>query len=527
MSVLVGARRDSPTVYPFYMYCGSLSIQSVTVIRPAMNLQTLEQLPFDNSFARLPPAFYTRLAPTPFAAGHFLLSFNPELAQHLGLDPNEAMRPEFVQYLSGQRPWPGTEPLAMLYAGHQFGHYVSQLGDGRAILLGEVRNPQGEKWDLQLKGCGLTPYSRQGDGRAVLRSTIREYLCSEAMHGLGIPTSRALCIIGSEEKVYREQIETGAMLLRVAPSHVRFGSFEVFFYRDQPDQLKQLADYVIRQHYPDIADNPDKYIALLTTVVHRTAKLIAQWQAVGFAHGVMNTDNMSILGITLDYGPFGFIEEFQPGYICNHSDHHGRYAFDQQPNIGFWNLTCLAQALTPLISVDAAKQCLAEYEATFIFHYYDLMRQKLGLLETNEETIQLINGWLSLLQQDARDYTLTCRALSNFDSAASATNTALRDRFISRLDFDQWATGYKARLQKENSIDSQRQAGMDQVNPKYILRNYLAQAAIEKATINKDYTEIERLRILLMNPFVEQPEFARYADESPDWAKSIEVSCSS
>ncbi len=492
-----------------------------------MNLRTLEQLPFDNTFARLPPAFYTRLAPTPFPTGHFLLSFNPDVAQLLGIDPAEAARPEFIQYLSGQRPWPGTEPLAMLYAGHQFGHYVPQLGDGRAILLGEVRNPHGEKWDLQLKGGGLTPYSRQGDGRAVLRSTIREYLCSEAMHGLGIPSSRALCIIGSEAEVYREQIETGAMLIRVAPSHVRFGSFEVFFYRDQPEQLKQLADYVITHHYPEIQDGPDKYITFFNTVVQRTATLMAQWQAVGFAHGVMNTDNMSILGITLDYGPFGFIEEFQPDYICNHSDHQGRYAFDQQPNIGLWNLTCLAQALTPLISVKAAQQCLAGYEPTFIRHYYDLMRQKLGLQETNEDSVQLVNGWLSLLQQDTRDYTLTCRALSGFDSTASATNTALRDRFISRLDFDQWAAAYKSRLQKENSVDAQRQEKMDQINPKYILRNYLAQAAIEKATVNKDYTEIERLRTLLMNPFAEQPGFQHYAAEPPDWAKSIEVSCSS
>jgi hypothetical protein len=496
-------------------------------MQPAMNLRTLEQLQFDNTFARLPSAFYTRLAPTPFATGHFLVSFNPELAQHLGLDPAEATRPEFVQYLSGQRPWPGTEPLAMLYAGHQFGHYVPQLGDGRAILLGEVRNALGEKWDLQLKGGGLTPYSRQGDGRAVLRSTIREYLCSEAMHGLGIPTSRALCIIGSDAEVYRESIESGAMMIRVAPSHVRFGSFEIFFYREQPEQLKQLADYVIAQHYPEIQTGPDKYRLFLKTIVQRTATLIAQWQAVGFAHGVMNTDNMSILGITLDYGPFGFIEAFQPEYICNHSDHQGRYAFDQQPNIGLWNLTCLAQALTPLISVEAAQQCLAEYEPAFIERYYDLMRQKLGLQETNEETAHLIHGWLSLLQQDARDYTLTCRALSDFDSAASASNSALRDRFISRLEFDEWARAYKARLQKENSVDAQRRERMNQLNPKYILRNYLAQAAIEKAITQKDYTEIERLRTLLMNPFAEHPEFTTYADEPPDWAKTIEVSCSS
>jgi uncharacterized protein YdiU (UPF0061 family) len=321
-------------------------------------LRSLEDLEFENSFGCLPTSFYSRLAPTPFTHPPYLISFNSSVAELIGLLPDQAQRPEFLAYLTGAKPWSGTDPLAMLYAGHQFGHYVSQLGDGRAILLGEVRNAQGAKWDLQLKGCGITPYSRQGDGRAVLRSTIREYLCSEAMHGLGIPTTRALCIIGSEEEVYREEIESGAMLLRVAPSHVRFGSFEVFYYRKQYDEIRTLADYVIAQHYPGLAGHPQKYEEWLRQIVLRTARLIAQWQSVGFAHGVMNTDNMSILGLTLDYGPYGFLDQYDPGFICNHSDHHGRYAFEQQPEIALWNLTCQAQALTPLMSVDAAKACL-------------------------------------------------------------------------------------------------------------------------------------------------------------------------
>lgn len=490
-------------------------------------LHSLEQLQFDNSFGRLPEVFYSRLSPTPFARPPFLVSLNPQVAELIGLHPGEAAREEFLRCLTGQQVWPGSDPLAMLYAGHQFGHYVPQLGDGRAILLGEVRNARGEKWDLQLKGCGFTPYSRQGDGRAVLRSTIREYLCSEAMHGLGIPTTRALCVIGSEEEVYRETIETGAMLIRVAPSHVRFGSFEVFFYREQYAQIRVLADYVIAQHYPELEDKPQKYAAWLREVVLRTARLLAQWQAVGFAHGVMNTDNMSILGLTLDYGPYGFMEQFVPGFICNHSDHHGRYAYDQQPNVGLWNLTCLAQALTPLMSIDEAKAALAEYEHEFITQYYDLMRQKLGLPELNEQAVEIVNSLLDLLQTDQRDYTLTLRALAQFKSGADADNRQLRDMFISRLQFDQWARNYNKLLMRCNSDDSERRLKMNQRNPKYILRNYLAQTAISKAQQEKDYTEIDRLLTCLRNPFAEQPEFATYAQEPPDWAKTIAVSCSS
>ena len=490
-------------------------------------LRPLEHLEFDNSFGRLPGAFYSRLAPTPFTRPPYLISFNQQVAELIGLQPAEAQRPEFLAYLSGQSNWPGSDPLAMLYAGHQFGHYVSQLGDGRAILLGEVRNARGEKWDLQLKGCGLTPYSRQGDGRAVLRSTIREYLCSETMHGLGIPTTRALCIIGSDEEVYREEIESGAMLLRVAPSHVRFGSFEVFYYREQYDQIRTLADYVIAQHYPELAEHPQKYVEWLRQIVLRTARLIAQWQSVGFAHGVMNTDNMSILGLTLDYGPYGFLDQYDPGFICNHSDHHGRYAFDQQPGVGLWNLTCLAQALTPLMSVEAAKACLEEYEQAFVSHYYDLMRLKLGLPELNEQAVALVNDLLDLMRRDGRDYTLTLRALSQFRTGEGADNRALRDRFISRAEFDQWARRYTELLLRNQSDDAQRQQNMNRRNPKYILRNYLAQIAIDKARREQDYTEIDRLLTCLRDPFSEQPEFEAYAGEPPDWAKRIEVSCSS
>lgn len=487
-------------------------------------LKSLEALPFNNTFASLAEDFYSSVQPTPFSATPYLVSFNEDVAHLIGLDPQQAERDELLQYISGAKTWPGTQPLAMLYAGHQFGHFVPQLGDGRAILLGEVTH-QNQNWDLQVKGCGLTPYSRQGDGRAVLRSTIREYLCSEAMHGLGIPTTRALCMIGSEDEIYRENIETGAMIVRVAQSHVRFGSFEVFFYRQQPDQIKILADYVIEHHYPELDDKQDKYVLWLQEITKRTARLIAQWQTVGFSHGVMNTDNMSILGLTLDYGPFGFMDAFNPGYICNHSDHSGRYAFDQQPGIGLWNLTRLAQAITPLISVDAAKQVLESYETEFIHHYYDLMREKLGLKETNAQSVELVNGLLELLQQDTRDYSNSLRALGNFKTDSS--NQSIRDMFISRFAFDKWAEQYKTLLTQEYSNDHERKINMDACNPKYILRNHLAQVAIERAEKDKDYSEINRLLELMKAPFSERPEFESYAAEPPDWAQHIEVSCSS
>src|SRR5262245_37901908 len=289
--------------------------------------RSLETLSFDNTYACLPEAFYAKLNPTPFSEPPYLVNFNPAAAELIDLDPNEVKRPEFAGVFGGSLLVPGMAPLAMIYAGHQFGVYVPQLGDGRAILLGEVKNERGEKWDLHLKGAGLTPFSRDGDGRAVLRSTIREYLCSEAMQALGIPTTRALCIVGSDDKVYREQVETGATLLRMAPSHVRFGTFEIFYYRKQYDWLKVLADFVIDGHFAHLRGATDKYARFFVEVVERTANLIARWQAVGWAHGVMNTDNMSIIGLTLDYGPFGFMDNYDAGFICNHSDHNGRYAF--------------------------------------------------------------------------------------------------------------------------------------------------------------------------------------------------------
>ena len=473
---------------------------------------------FDNRFARLPPAFYRKISPTPLAAP-YLVSVSDDAAALLDLDPAETRSERFLNLLAGNHVPPGAEPLAMLYAGHQFGTFVPQLGDGRTILLGEIVNSKRERWTLQLKGAGETPFSRTADGRAVLRSTIREYLCSEAMHALGIPTTRALGIAGADQPVYRETVETAAVLLRLAPSHVRFGSFEIFYARQQHEHLQQLADHVIEEHYPRFFGTPDAYEQFLIEVVERTARLIAQWQAVGFCHGVMNTDNMSILGLTLDYGPFGFMEAFNPGHICNHSDEQGRYSYENQPYIGLWNCSRLAQALTPLIDAEKCNAALARYAGAFLEIHAALMRAKLGLTQTMEDDAALISDLLALLAQHGTDYTIFFRALADVDAA--------RDLMIDRATFDAWAARYTARLAAESSNNTERRARMNAANPKYVLRNHLAQAAIDQAEKHRDFSEIDRLLALLQHPFDEQLEFENYAAPPLDWAKDIHVSCSS
>lgn len=487
-------------------------------------MYTFENMPFANSFAALPPIFYSRVEPTPLA-DPYPVSFSTDAAMLIGLDPGQAQRPDAPAFLSGNAHMDGVQSVAALYAGHQFGYFVPQLGDGRAILLGEVQTPQGG-WELQLKGAGKTPYSRNGDGRAVLRSSIREYLCSEAMHGLGIPTTRALSIVGSADEIYREQIETAAVVMRLAPTFVRFGSFEVFFSRGQPEAVRILADYVIARHYPELVNALDKYPRFLRAVVLATAQLIAQWQAVGFAHGVMNTDNMSILGLTLDYGPFGFLDAYEPGYICNHSDQGGRYAFDQQPDVAAWNLTQLAQALTPLMEIDAAKEALNLYPSAFATAYIDLMSAKLGITP-GKDNVALITGVLDLLGKNHMDYTIFWRALCDFASTPDAMNAPLRDQFSDRGHFDAWARAYRTRLHAEHSQDAARGDAMRRVNPKYILRNHLAEIAIRKARDDHDFSEVDRLLALLRHPFDEQPEHQMYAAPPPDWASHLSVSCSS
>lgn len=485
---------------------------------------SLDTLPFSNSLAKLADKFYSRVQPTAFKSESYLIHFNHEAAKLLDLNPTESNTANFTDIFSGQKIHKQSDPLAMLYSGHQFGHYVEQLGDGRAIMLGETTNQLGQKWEMQLKGSGVTPYSRNADGRAVLRSSIREYLCSEAMYGLGIPTTRALCLIGNNDEVYREQIETAAVVTRLAPSHIRFGSFEVFFYRSQLEHIKTLADFVIDHHYSNLRYLENPYIALLETVIDKTARLIAQWQAVGFAHGVMNTDNMSILGLTLDYGPFGFLDNYNPKFICNHSDHEGRYAFENQPQIGLFNLSCLAQALLPLMDVDSAKSALSKYEDSYTKHYYKLMAQKLGFNASDKIIETLLDSLLEQMQQSSVDYTIFFRRLCTIHSKEPSE---LRNMFIDRRRFDQWHSNYTAHFELLNLDIGAQQKKMLTINPKYILRNYIAQIAIQKAEQDQDYSEIDKLMTVLHNPFEEHSDMEHYAELPPDWADAVSVSCSS
>ncbi len=478
---------------------------------------------FDNSYARLPEEFFHKVAPTGLSNPH-LVSWNASAAQLLDLELDEQSAPSLLALLSGNELPAGSDPLAAVYAGHQFGQLVPRLGDGRAILLGEVVNRKGERWDLQLKGAGQTRYSRFGDGRAVLRSTIREYLCSEAMHGLGIATTRALCIIGSDEPVARERMETGAMLARLAPSHVRFGSFEYFYYARQHDMLPVLADHVIDRHFKEFARQPDRYAQMFDQVVETTARMLAQWQAVGFAHGVMNSDNMSILGLTIDYGPYGFVEEFDPGYICNHTDEAGRYAFARQPGVGLFNLNCLANALLPLVDAETLKAALMRYEARFTGHFYELMGDKLGVPVNDDEGRAFTDRLLELLYKNRVDYSGFFRELAE---VAIADKTPVIDNlFTDQAGFYHWLRDYQNRCEATGVTDAERKAAMNRVNPRYILRNYLAQTAIEKAE-QGDFSEVDRLLELLAAPYTERPGFEEYTQPAPEWGKHLEISCSS
>nr|WP_228896662.1 YdiU family protein [Pseudoduganella aquatica] len=479
----------------------------------------------DNSFASLPPSFYTRLMPTPLPAP-YLVAVSEAAAGLIGLDAAALAEQQSLDILAGNAVPASAQPLAAVYSGHQFGVWAGQLGDGRAILLGDVATASGPM-ELQLKGAGLTPYSRMGDGRAVLRSSIREFLCSEAMAALGIPTSRALSIAGSDQGVMRETVETSAVVLRMAPSFIRFGSFEHWSSRQKPVELKVLADYVIDRFYPQLRAEANPYAAFLAEVTRRTAVLMAHWQAVGFMHGVMNTDNMSILGDTLDYGPFGFMEAFDSKHICNHTDQQGRYSYGMQPQIGHWNCYALGQALLPLIEeIPAAQAALDVYQPAFAAKMNELLRAKLGLATEQEGDPELMDAMFSLLQENHSDFTQFFRTLSNLKTDTDEPDHDLRDEFVQREAFDAWAARYRTRLRAENSNDAERKLAMDKVNPKYVLRNYLAQIAIEKAQ-NKDFTEIARLLSVLQRPYDEQPEHEQYAALPPDWASHLEVSCSS
>ena len=487
-------------------------------------------LPWRHLYSGLGAAFHTHVKPTPLGHLHWVAQ-NQELADSLGL-PVDFWSPDVLQALGGSALLPGSQPLASVYSGHQFGVWAGQLGDGRAMWLGEIQTPTGHQ-ELQLKGAGLTPFSRMGDGRAVLRSSIREYLCSEAMHGLGIPTTRALCLVASPDKVLREELETAAVVTRVAPSFLRFGHFEHFSASGQVDDLRRLADFLIEHQFPDLLEHsqgPARYAALLGCVSRLTAEMVAHWQSVGFCHGVMNTDNMSMLGLTIDYGPFQFLDGFNPGHVCNHSDHQGRYAYARQPQVAYWNLHCLGQALMPLIEdTDMAIAALETFKTDYPLLMDQCFAKKLGLENLQEQDHVLIEQLLQTLATEKTDFTIFWRRLSHAVAQLAVTDSQIafapvRDMFIQPSAWDTWLLSYLPRIQLQDHAKAGER--MLRTNPKYVLRNHLAQAAIEQAKMG-DFQGVDTLHQLLAKPFDEHPSFEAFAAFPPDWASTISISCSS
>ena len=504
-----------------------------------------------NSFAALGLDFYTKLATTPLKNPR-LVHADVDVASLLGLSALDLSDPAFLSIVSGSAPLPGGETLAAVYSGHQFGVWAGQLGDGRAHLLGEIVGPQGN-WEVQLKGAGMTPYSRMGDGRAVLRSSVREYLASQAMVGLGIPTTRALSLVSADDPVMRETVETAAIVARVAPSFVRFGSFEHWASRKRPDLVRQLADYVIERFYPeclsaaaDVTETPEaRYVRFLEAVVRRTALLMANWQVVGFCHGVMNTDNMSILGLTLDYGPYGFMDGFDARHICNHTDTNGRYAWHAQPAVAHWNLYQLANSLFSIVpDAEALRKALDAFEPTFLNAMQSHMSKKLGLKTWQAGDEVLIDDLWSVMQASHADFSMTFRQLAYapgltqaapgqvaFDLGGtvgdgSGSLQPFVDLFVDREAAQAWLIRYRERVALEATPWQQRVSDMLAVNPLYVLRNYLAQQVIE-ATQRGDFSELENMMDLLADPFSARAGMERYAALPPHWASKIEVSCSS
>jgi uncharacterized protein YdiU (UPF0061 family) len=469
---------------------------------------------FENSFAHLPPRFYARLAPTPVAAPH-LIKLNDGLARELDLDPAALASPEGVAVLAGNRIAEGSEPLAAAYAGHQFGNFVPQLGDGRAILLGEVVGRDGIRRDIQLKGAGLTPFSRRGDGRAALGPVLREYIVSEAMAALGVPTTRALAAVATGEITLRETPLPGAIVVRVAQSHIRVGSFQYFAARGDAEGVKILADYVIARHYPDAARADNPYRVLLDGVIARQAALIAQWLCLGFIHGVMNTDNMTISGETIDYGPCAFMDTYHPATVFSSIDAQGRYAYGNQPRIAVWNLTRLAETLLPLIddnqdaAIKQAEEALGAFRLHFESAYAGGLARKIGLLTRRDSDFELTNDLLGRMAQHQVDFTRMFRRLCNA-AADTAQDEKVRELFVDPTVFDAWAVKWRARLAEEGGDTAARVATMRAANPAFIPRNHRVEEAIIAATAG-DFAPFETLVKVLAHPYDDQPEFADYA----------------
>jgi uncharacterized protein YdiU (UPF0061 family) len=477
-------------------------------------------IPFDNSYSRLPGRFYVRLDPTPVVAPK-LIRVNAALAEQLGIDPAELATPEGVAVLAGNRVPPGAEPMALAYAGHQFGHFVPQLGDGRANLLGEVVGRDGIRRDIQLKGSGPTPFSRRGDGRAALGSVLREYLISEAMAALGVPTTRTLAAVTTGQPVRRETMQPGAVLTRVATSHIRVGTFQYFAAQGDQDGVRLLADHAIARHDPQAATAANPYRAFLDGVIARQADLVARWLLIGFIHGVMNTDNCSISGETIDYGPCAFMDAYDPGTVFSSIDHHGRYAYGNQPRIALWNLSRLAECLMPLLGdgEDSAKDALAAFALRFQAAYFGGLRRKIGLLTEREGDDNLTQDLLNLMAADGADFTLTFRRLCDA-AERPAGGRAGQAMFKDTAAYDAWAARWHARLATETAPAEAMRA----VNPAFIPRNHLVEAALAAAE-REDFQPFDDLLGVLSRPYDDDPALGRYAMPAREEERVLQTFC--
>jgi uncharacterized protein YdiU (UPF0061 family) len=485
--------------------------------------------PFQNTYTALPANFFARVVPTPVASPK-LIKLNRPLALHLGLDPDRLDSPEGAEILAGKRVPDGADPIAMAYAGHQFGHFVPQLGDGRAILLGEVIDTDGVRRDIQLKGSGPTPFSRRGDGRAALGPVLREYIVSEAMAVLGIPTTRSLAAVMTGESVLRETLLPGAVLTRVASSHIRVGTFQYFAARGDTEGVRRLADHVINRHYPELINAEHPYHALLSAVIARQAELVARWLLIGFIHGVMNTDNTSISGETIDYGPCAFMDHYDPATVFSSIDEQGRYAYGNQPRIALWNLTRLAECLLPLLNetqdkaIEEAQATLGEFIEKFDAAYQAGLRSKLGLFTAHEEDRALAQDLLDAMAKNQADFTLTFRRLS--DAALDPANDReVRQLFADPAAYDEWAARWHQRISEEPQQSAARQAAMRAVNPAFIPRNHRVEAVIDAAVNRDDFAPFEELLAVLSNPYQDQPAFAAYADPPKPEQRVLQTFC--
>lgn len=487
----------------------------------------MDQLPFafDNSYARLPPQFFQRVDPTPVAEPR-LIEVNRALAQELGIDPDRLT----AAMLAGNELPPGAEPLAMAYAGHQFGYFVPQLGDGRAILLGEVIDRQGRRRDIQLKGSGLTAFSRRGDGRAALGPVLREYLVGEAMAAFGIPTTRALAAVTTGQAVLRETALPGAILTRIAASHLRVGTFQFFAVREDKDGLKALADYAIARHYPEAAQADKPYRAFLQAVVERQAALIARWQGIGFIHGVMNTDNCSIAGETIDFGPCAFMDAFDPNAVFSSIDEGGRYAYSNQPRIAQWNLFRLAECLLPLLAegeeeaVAEAEMALDPYKSAFEDAYAAVMRAKLGLVSAQEGDLALAQDFLKLMAASEADFTIAFRRLCDAADREEGEG-ALRHLFADKPALDEWLGRWRVRFGQETVSAPDRQAAMRRANPAIIPRNHRIEAVIRAATDRGDFAPFREMLAALEDPAADRPDFALYEQPPQPEERVLQTFC--